>query len=442
MTKYPKNVAPQLIINIDCGVLFMNKLIEQIIIKTKQLIDSEDFIRKHRIGNSFTRTRKLSFPNLLYYILASENKSIGVNLAEIRQHFPHLQIPLISKQAISKARQKISSGACLELCQYFSGLYYKQKNDFELWNGYHIYAIDGSTIQIPVSDENIDFWGSNPNQYGKEEPLASASLMYDVIEGIVIDSHIDKYRLNERTVAEKHIDFFMNLHITGKHLFLFDRGYPSYDLFSKMINNKLFFVMRLSASFKKLIQLDSCDSVVMYTPKGAKVPLKLRCVHFPVSDGSMEYLVTNITDPTFDIAVFKELYFLRWGIEGKYKEIKVSFKLEAFSGYKPEIIKQDFYSLIFISNLAALIKNATDARIERKANNKYRYQANKNFIINRVKKCIIHFLTQAIKIVTSIINDMMNEAFRNRSEIRPDRRFPRHKKYTRRKCYMNNKPCI
>lgn len=87
----------------------------------------------------------------------------------------------------------------------------------------------------------------------------------------------------------------------------------------------------------------------------------------------MEYLVTNITDTALDIAVFKELYFLRWGIEGKYKEIKVSFKLEAFSGYKPEIIKQDFYSLIFISNLSALIKSAADARIDRKDNNKYRY---------------------------------------------------------------------
>lgn len=266
--------------------------------------------------------------------------------------------------------------------------------------------------------------------------------MYDILEGIVIDSHIDKYRLNERESAEKHIDFFMNLHLTGKHLFLFDRGYPSYDLFAKMINNDLFFVMRLSTSFKKLIHLDSCDSVVMYKQKGCKVPLKLRCVHFPVADGSMEYLVTNITDTALDIAVFKELYFLRWGIEGKYKEIKVSFKLEAFSGYKPEIIKQDFYSLIFISNLSALIKSAADARIDRKDNNKYRYQANKNFIINRVKKCIIHFLTQNPKIVTSIISVLMSEALRNRSEIRPGRKFPRHKKYTRRKCYMNNKSCI
>lgn len=105
----------------------MKKLIEQIISKTKQLINSEDFIRKHRIGNSFTRTRKLSLPNLLYFILGSENKSIGINLAEICQQFPQLQMPIVTKQAISKARQKISSGACLELCQHFSELYYKQK---------------------------------------------------------------------------------------------------------------------------------------------------------------------------------------------------------------------------------------------------------------------------------------------------------------------------
>lgn len=416
-----------------------NNLFETVIRKTRQLIHSERFIHKHRIGTGFTRNRKLSFSQLIYFILASGKKSIGVNWSDISHEFPSLNLPSVSKQAISKARQKISSNACLELCQLFSKIFYKYDDAFSLWNGYHIYAVDGSTIQIPPSEENINFWGSNPNQYGKDEPLASASLLYDVMNDIIVDSYIGKYRLNEREAAERHMDFFAGLHLSGKHIFLFDRGYPSYDLFSKLMSCQLFFLMRLSSSFKNLINTEKEDVLVQYQPKGRKLSLQLRCIHVQLPDGNMEYLVTNITDTAFTVDTFRELYFLRWGIEGRYKEIKVSFQLESFSGYKPEIIKQDFYSTVFLSNLSALIKNMADTHLKSNVQNKHKYQVNRNFIIGRVKRNIISFLTRKRNTVSGMISKIIKEAVRNLSLIRPGRQYPRHKKYTRRKCYMNDK---
>lgn len=153
----------------------------------------------------------------------------------------------------------------------------------------------------------------------------------------------------------------------------------------------------------------------------------------------MEYLVTNITDTAFTVDTFRELYFLRWGIEGRYKEIKVSFQLESFSGYKPEIIKQDFYSTVFLSNLSALIKNMADTHLKSNVQNKHKYQVNRNFIIGRVKRNIISFLTRKRNTVSGMISKIIKEAVRNLSLIRPGRQYPRHKKYTRRKCYMNDK---
>lgn len=417
-------------------------ILKKIIRETNELIHSKIFIQKHRLGNSFTRQRKLSFSNMIYFILACEKKSIGINLADIRQHFPQLKIPSVSKQAVSKARQKISANAFLEFCHFFTKTYYKTKKSFSLWRGFHIFAIDGSSIQIPVSEENIRFWGSNPNQYGVEEPLASASLLYDIKEGIILDSAIDKYRINERSLADKHIDFFLEQRIPGQHIFLFDRGYPSYDLFLKLIKNHLFFVMRLSLSFKRLIDINNADTTISYQPKGRKDPLKIRCIHFTLPDGSTEYLATNIIDSSFNTEVFKELYFLRWGIESRYKEIKTSFKLEFFSGYKPEIIKQDFYASVFLSNLSTLIKHMSDVKIKGQGTNKHHYQANKSFVISRVKQNIIPFFTCRGKSFMRLIEKIIDESARNRSEIRPGRKYPRRKKYTRRKCYMNNKPCI
>ncbi len=420
----------------------MKNLFKKIIMETKKRIHSESFHQKHRLEKGFSRQRKLSFIHIMYFILTRENKSISMNLANLRKIFPHLKIPHTSKQAVSKARQKLSSNACLELCQIFSSIYYSQKKTLSLWHGFHIYAVDGSTIQIPISKENIGFWGSNPNQYAIEEPLASASLLYDVLEGIIVDAHIEKYRLNERTAACKHIDFFTRLNVTGSHIFLFDRGYPSYELFQKLICSNLFFVMRLSKSFKKLIHEDNPDATIIYQPKSKKTPLSLRIVHVTLPDGTTEYLVTNVTDPTFTPDTLKELYFLRWGIESRYRELKMSYKLESFSGYKPEIIKQDFYAAIFLSNLSAVIKNAADSKIKKQQENKHRYQANKNFIINQTKINILPLLTIHTNRVIKLIDNLIEEAIRNRSEIRPGRHFPRHKKHTRRKYFMNDKPCI
>ena len=44
--------------------------------------------------------------------------------------------------------------------------------------------------------------------------VTSASMLYDVMEGLVVDGHIGKYRMNERESAMKHIDLFMKLKIT------------------------------------------------------------------------------------------------------------------------------------------------------------------------------------------------------------------------------------
>ena len=219
-------------------------------------------------------------------------------------------------------------------------------------------------------------------------------------------------------------------------------GNYSYELFEKLISNKLFFVMRLSLSFKKLIDKEDEDTIIVYHPKDKKRAFTLRAVHFSLPDGSTEYLVTNIISPDFKLETFKELYFLRWGIESRYKELKMSFKLESFSGYKPEIIKQDFYAAVFLSNLASITKNFADSKIEKNGTNIYLYQANKNFIINQMKVNIISFLIFKGKRIIKLIDNIVDEALLNRSEIRPGRKYPRRKKYTRRKYFINNKPCL
>jgi len=104
-------------------------------------------------------------------------------------------------------------------------------------------------------------------------------------------------------------------------------------MFSFLDKKGLFFLMRVSSAFKLTKSTTSNDSVVQY--KIEKNLKELRVIKLELPDGSIEILVTNIFSKTIYLESFKELYFLRWGVEGKYKELKSSIQIEEFSGNKP-----------------------------------------------------------------------------------------------------------
>lgn len=58
------------------------KLLTSILQSSNKLITSEDFLKRNRIGNAFTRSGKLSFHNLIYFILHASHKSISINYIE------------------------------------------------------------------------------------------------------------------------------------------------------------------------------------------------------------------------------------------------------------------------------------------------------------------------------------------------------------------------
>ena len=93
---------------------------------------------------------------------------------------------------------------------------------------------------------------------------------------------------------------------------LFDRGYPSEDLFRFLDSQNIYFLMRLPKSYKKAIFEDK-DSLFTYPASCKKKQLTLRSIHFPMEDGNTEYLITNIMQNEMKYPLFKELYRLRWG---------------------------------------------------------------------------------------------------------------------------------
>ena len=418
-----------------------SKTITAILLSVSNCIYSEEYVNRYRINNAFTRSRKLSFSNIIRYIIHSSHHSVSVNYSSFRNMIYDEKLPMVSKQALSKARQGISHKAFLNFFRISVEEYYKHNKNTSLWNGFHLFAVDGTTIQIPVSDENLKTFGSNPNKYEKDTPLASVSALYDITNDILVDVNLKPYRFSERESAKLHMEYLPD---KARSIVIFDRGYPSENLFRFLQQRKIFFLMRVPKTFKKIIY-DEADTLFTFPSNKNFDEITLRSIHFTLKSGKEEYLVTNLMPDQMPQSQFEALYFFRWGIESKYRELKNRLEIENFNSLKPTCIKQEFYVAMFLSNLSAILKQEVDKKISSAPsshNKKHTYQANRSYILNRLKNNILILLKSTKSFILKAIHILVEEAALIRSIVRPDRKYGRYRRHTRRKFYSHMKNCL
>ena len=61
--------------------------------------------------------------------------------------------------------------------------------------------------------------------------------------------------------------------------------------------------------------------------------IRIRVIEVILSDGTKEYLATNLFDSHISQQMFRELYFYRWPVETKYKNFPVQRPLQCFKNF-------------------------------------------------------------------------------------------------------------
>lgn len=421
---------------------------QNILEEVKHRISSK-YTDSFRIGNHFTRCRKLDIKQVIFYLLYSSKASMNLNIANIRDDIQSINFPDVTKQAVSKARRGISPELFRDLFHFSVEKFYSACRHRKTWHGFHAFAVDGSCVQVPKSKDNIEYFGLCRNKHhSREDSMARVSSMYDLMEDFVVDASINNYRCAERSSAKKHLDYLESAKLTNRAILLFDRGYPSYEFFQRIDQHGYYYLMRIQGNVKTLTEREEIDEIVSYIPVQLKRsnpdPANVRVVHVILDDGTDECLVTNLTDPAITPAMLKELYFLRWGIESKYYELKNQLKLEEFSGSHHLSVEQDFFITLLFMNLCSLIKSEADScitEIMKDKNNKFQYQANRAFIIGRLKKYLVLLLCGA-KQIADALNQILQESVKRRSQIQPNRKCKRPRIQLRYRHLNNRKTCL
>lgn len=415
---------------------------KNIIQSIKEYITTPGKLEPHRAKNHFVRKRKLSLFQVIMYLLYTSKASMFQNLSRIREDLGNLDFPDISKQALSKARQFINPALFKELYYLSVDLFYKQLPSRKLWNGYHLFAIDGSKIELPNSKSNFEFFGE---MFGYPDPnrrftMGLGSIVYDVLDDYIVHASFQRYLASERSAALEHLHNLEDLNIYQNSVVIFDRGYYSEDMFRYCVEHQHLCLMRLKQNYN--IAKKCSGDIITVLPGNEKdrtEDTKIRVIEVILNDGTKEYLATNLFDSHISQQMFRELYFYRWPVETKYKELKSRLAIEEFSGATTTSVLQEFYINVLLSNLSSLIKNQVDEEIQitAKSTNKYRYQANQAFIIGRIKTIVPKILCNLFDL--SVIDRLYKESLRCRSQIMPERTFRRKKNKAIGRTHFNNK---
>lgn len=133
-------------------------------------------------------------------------------------------------------------------------------------------------------------------------------------------------------------------------LLLLDRGYPSFELFKKLLNQGTDFLVRLpdNGLFKpvtEFLALGHRNGIVPLHPSKelvhqrlkdglpAPAPIRLRVVKIRTRGSKSALFITTLTDKTaYPVGKLRELYHLRWEEEELYKLIKELLEAENFRG--------------------------------------------------------------------------------------------------------------
>jgi hypothetical protein len=403
-------------------------------------LEADSFKSEHRLcEQSFTRNRKLDFSTLVLYLLNLRKSAAQVELDQFFKAIDYGRQALqkITKSAFFQARKQLSYTVFSALNEIIVKGFYEQFIAYRKWNGFRLCAIDGSKIRLPNEHDIVKAFGVHTGKAGQSDcPMGLASVMFDVLNRIVIDASLNHTKASERACAAKHLD-----HAGSDDLLLYDRGYNAFWLYVLHIKENLSFCMRARVNrgleFKHFAESGERERVITLRPNKKSVeqcrqmglsaqPIKLRLVRVDLP-GEVEVLITNLMDDQrYGADQFKKLYHLRWGIEENYKRLKQWVEIENFSGKSALSVRQDFHAKIVAANLTSLMALAAQDEVKRNTNKHRRaYQVNFAQALSKMKHTLVHLIQSANQGVTQFLLQTIEYIALTFEAVRDGRSYPR-----------------
>lgn len=360
-------------------------------------------------GKDFTRARKLPVGELLRAMLGMRGNSLNKELYDLFKD----QNKRITVSAYVQQRSKLLP----EACEYVFHAFNSMCRDTRKYKGYHLYAVDGTAVNIAKNDGTVTYVEEKNGQGGYNQ--FHANTLYDLLNRTYKDAVIQPTpQENEPDAA---LTMVRRSHLAENDILIADRGYMGYNFFETLNRFGVKYVCRIKdagwtelrflphAEFdlNKAVELRTTqtnEDKKAYAAGSAKWvagPSKFgkekkrvqwnfespfvfhyRCVRFEIAPGVWETLVTNLSKEEFSLDELKTLYHMRWGIETSYRELKYAVGLVNFHCRREDFSLQEIFARLTMYNFCERITMAIVLMKNKSAQRKYDYQVNYTMAIH------------------------------------------------------------
>jgi len=430
----------------------LSKCCANLIESLNKIIENPDFIQRHRrSAKAFIRKRCLTFKIMILFLINMLKGSLQDELDHFFKAIKRWEVgqQIVTKSAFCQARKNLDPMAFIELNNHLVRTFY---NTFSArtWEGFTLVAVDGSTMQVPKTQENIKHFGAWHTAAETECPVARISQLFDPLNKITIAAVAGPKSIGERELAS---ELFLNL--SPLDLVLLDRGYPAFWLFKLIVSVGGHFCARISdqlwSQVKAFSHSGSMDQILIFNPSHPSKKacqelgldadsMKLRLVRVVLESGESEILITNLLDSeAYPVKCFGDLYHHRWPVEEDFKTMKHRLELENFTGKSVLSVYQDFHAKILAGNIAAVLAHPSQDQVDRETvGRKYKYQINTTQLLSKLKDtAILLFESEQIALLVRQIIDIAASSI---EPVRPNRKYQRRKKITPKRFRTSYKP--
>lgn len=348
-------------------------------------------------GVDFTRNRACPFETTMRIILGMHGGSLRKELIDL---FPDIN-DRITASALVQQRGKIKPDAFIKAFNEFNHAtaHYDSLNHM----GYHLFAVDGSAINIAKNPDSDTYFQQGFNQI-------HLVALYDICNKTYRDAVIQpRPKMNENAALKCMV---RRTKLPEKSIIICDRLFGQYSIYETIRRTGADYLVRVSNSYSKetrelpMEELDIDKTIELRTTqtkqdkadfKAGKAKyitglskfgkdkrnvtweyespfqLNMRIVRFQLVSGEYETIVTSLNRFEFPIEEIKRLYSMRWGIETSFRELKYDVGLTHLHARKEDCVIQEIYAHMLMYNFSMRIAMHVGLT---KSCGKYNYKVN------------------------------------------------------------------
>jgi hypothetical protein len=341
-----------------------------------------------RMGLQSRRVRALPADALVYYVIAL-GLFMAVSTGEVlRSLVEGLQwlggvstkIKVAGKAAISQARTRLGAAPLRALWEESAVPLAQEGQAGAFYKGLRLVSIDGSTLDVPDTEENLAYFGRQESSRGQAAfPQLRFAALCENGPHAIFAVRMGSYATHELTLANELVE-----DLREGMLCLADRLYPNFSLWKKALSTGAALLWRVRSNadlpVEEVLGDGSYLSRIYPNEKDKRKKrdgLVVRVIEYQLEgvEGAepLYRLITTLTDcqkyPAEELAA---LYPERWEIEVTLDEFKTHMRggQVVLRSKTPELVEQEFYGMMLahravrtLMNEAALRQNLDPDRL-------------------------------------------------------------------------------